>query len=362
MSEEFKNAFRVAGIYATTVIGAGFASGQEIMQFFSAYKKGGFFGVLLAGILFGAVGCTVLEKVYTQRIRNYEEFIFPLFGWKLGWVVKTAVTLFIFCMFCIMIAGSGNVVSENLGLPFVYSVIIMGSISMLLILTNIRGIVALSSVITPVLVTGIVLSGICIIIYSERPVSGLVGVMSRISDNWFASSLLYVSYNSILAIVMLCSMLPYIKTRRTAIAGGIMGGASLTSAAFVINAVLTLFYPMAMERELPVMEIIRSFSNSAGKAYSVLLWLAMLTSAAASGYSFSESVGRTLRIDKRIMAILLCVAAVPLSTLGFSRLIALIYPAFGYLGLFMIIVILITGLVKPAGFAPADNWQDKRKV
>lgn len=362
MPDEFKNAIKVACIYATTIIGAGFASGQEIMQFFSAYKTGGFFGVLLAGVLFSAVGCIVLDKVYTQRIRNYEEFIFPMFGWKLGWIVKTAVTLFLLCMFCIMIAGSGNVVSENLGLPIKYSVLIMGFISMLLIMTNIKGIVLFSSIITPVLVIGIIFSGLCIIIYNEQKVSGLVGFVSKVTNNWFVSSILYVSYNSILAIVMMCGLLPYIKTRRTAITGGIMGGASLTAAALVINAVITLFYPAAMEKELPVMDIIKSFSNSAGGLYSVLLWLAMLTSAVASGYSFSDRVASALKIDRRIVAILLCGAAVPLSTLGFSRLIALIYPAFGYLGLFMIIVILITGFARPVGLTNTSSRQSGRKA
>jgi uncharacterized membrane protein YkvI len=254
-------------------------------------------------------------------------------------------------MFCIMIAGSGNVISENLGLPIGYSVLIMGLISMLLIMTSIKGIVTLSAVITPVLVIGIILSGLCIIIYNERQVSGLHGFMSRITNNWLMSSLLYVSYNSILAIVMMCSMLPYIKSRRTAIAGGILGGASLTAAALVINAVITLFYPSAVEKELPVMDIIKGFSSSAGSLYSVLLWLAMLTSAVASGYSFSERVGNFFKVDKRIVAVLLCAGAVPLSMLGFSRLIALIYPSFGYLGLFMIIVILATSLAGPAGYS-----------
>jgi uncharacterized membrane protein YkvI len=165
--------------------------------------------------------------------------------------------------------------------------------------------VFLSSIITPVLVIGIILSGLCIIIFNEHPVSGLSIFISRITNNWFVSSLLYVSYNSILAVVMMCSMLPYLKSRRTAITGGIMGGASLTAAAIVINAVITLFYPAAMEKELPVMDIIRSFSSSAGSLYSVLLWLAMLTSAVASGYSFSESVGNLFRIDKRLVAVLL---------------------------------------------------------
>lgn len=107
MSKELKNIIKVACIYATSIIGAGFASGQEIMQFFSIYKAGGFYGILLAGALFAAIGCTVLERVYCERIRNYEEFLFPTFGWLIGWLIEAAVTLFMFCLFCIMIAGSG---------------------------------------------------------------------------------------------------------------------------------------------------------------------------------------------------------------------------------------------------------------
>lgn len=359
MSEELKNILKVASIYATTIIGAGFASGQEIMQFFSVYKTGGFFGVLLAGILFSIVGCIVLDRVYSQRIRNYDEFIFPMFGWRIGWIIETAVTMFVFCMFSIMIAGSGNVLSQNLGIPIRYSVLFMGVICMLLIMTNIKGIVLLSSIVTPVLIGGIILSGLYIIIFNEQRVSAFYGFLSKITNNWFLSSLLYVSYNSILAIVMMCSMLPYLRTRRTAITGGILGGASLTASALVINTVIGLFYPAILEKELPIMDILKSFSNSAGGLYAVILWLAMLTSAVASGYCFADRAGSVLKLDKRILVILLCGAAVPLSTLGFSRLISTIYPLFGYIGLFMIIVIIVTGLVRPAGVVRAADPKDR---
>ncbi len=353
MSDEFKNIIRVASIYTTTIIGAGFASGQEIMQFFSVYKRGGFLGVLLAGILFSVVGCIVLDKVRTQRIRNYEEFLFPMVGWRLGWVLKIAVTLFMFCMFSIMIAGSGNVLTENLGIPLGYSTLIMGIICMLLMMTNIKGIVAFSTLITPFLVIGIILSGLYIIIFRDQQVLKSYVFLSHITNNWVLSSLLYVSYNSILSIAILCSMLPYVKTRKTAIAGGIMGGASLAVAAMVINAVLSLFYPLVLGKELPVMDILKGFSSFGGGFYAVIIWFAMLTSAVTSGYSFADRVSSTMKLDKRIMIVLLCAGAVPLSMLGFSRLIAVIYPTFGYLGLFLIIVILLTGIFKPECFSKA---------
>jgi len=345
MSDETKNIIRVASVYAASIIGAGFASGQEIMQFFSAYKTGGFYGVLLAGVLFGAVGCIVLSIVYSGRIKNYEEFIFPVFGWQIGWVIEIAVTLYIFCMYSIMIAGSGNVLAQWLKIPAQYAVFIMGIICMFLIMTNIKGISVLSSVVTPVLLAGIILSGLYIIITKQCPVSGISGYLSHITDNWIFSSILYVSYNSILAIMVMCSMFPYLKNRRTAVGAGILGGAALSLAALVINAVIFLF-PSAAEKEIPVMEILQSLSTPAGSLYAVLLWIAMLTSAVTSGFCFTDRIYSMFRLNRKLMAFLLCLAAVPLSALGFSRLISVVYPAFGYLGLFMIIVILISGAQK----------------
>jgi uncharacterized membrane protein YkvI len=345
MTEELKNIVKVACIYATTIIGAGFASGQEIMQFFSIYRTGGFYGIVLAGLLFSVIGCIVLERVYCDRIRNYEEFLFPAFGWFTGWVVEIAVTVFMLFLFCIMIAGSGSVISDRLGIPFNYSVLIMGLLSMALIFTNIKGIVTLSTFVTPVLIAGIMLAGLYIVLFKDSEAFRISAFLSHITGNWFVSSLLYVSYNSILAIVMMCSLLPYLKTRRTATMGGILGGVLLSLTALVINAALFIFYPSVVEKELPVLAILKSFSISAGNFYAIILWLAMLTSSVTSGYCFADRAGNTLKLNKKLLTLLLCACAVPLSTLGFSRLIAVIYPFFGYLGLFMIFVILVQGVV-----------------
>jgi uncharacterized membrane protein YkvI len=345
LSEEVKNIIKIACIYATTIIGAGFASGQEIMQFFSAYRAGGFYGILLAGLLFSVIGCIVLESVYRERIRNYEEFLFPTFGWVCGWILEIIVTVFMLCLFCIMIAGMGNIVSEKIGIPFRYSVLIMGTICMVAIMTNIKGIAALSTVVTPVLVAGIILAGICLILFGARETFGISGLLSSFCNSWFFSSLLYVSYNSILAVTVMCSLFPFIKTVRTARLGGILGGAILCAVALIINIALNIFYPAAIDKELPIMSILKNFNASAGNLYAIVLWLAMFTSAVTAGFSFTERLGSTIKIGKRVITTVLCAAVIPLSTLGFSRLIAVIYPVFGYLGLFMNFVILTQGLL-----------------
>lgn len=341
MRGELKNVIKVACIYAMSVIGAGFASGQEIMQFFSIYKTGGFYGVLLAGALFAAVGGIVLVRVFNERIRNYEEFIFPVYGWHVGWVIEILVTVFMLFLFCIMVAGSASVLSDRLSIMPGLSVAIMDIICLALILTDIKGIAVISTVVTPALLAGVVLAALYIICVSDVEASGIIGYLTYITGNWFFSTLLYVSYNSIAAIVIMCSLLPYLKTRRTAAAGGIAGGLMLGVAAFVINGVIYMSFPLAFEKELPILSILKNFSAAAGDIYAAVLWLAMLVSAVTSGFCFAGRLGSALKIDSRIAALLLSIFAMPLAAIGFSRLISAIYPVFGYLGLFIIIVILL---------------------
>ena len=52
LREEKRNTVKVACIYMTTIIGAGFASGQEIIKFFVKYYSGGFYGIILAGVFY----------------------------------------------------------------------------------------------------------------------------------------------------------------------------------------------------------------------------------------------------------------------------------------------------------------------
>ena len=344
MSEEVKNIIKVASIYMATIIGAGFASGQEILQFFSIYYEGGFYGIVLAGVIFSVIGYIVLDRVYRDRIRSYDEFVFPAFGWIMGWIIEIVVTLFMLCLFCIMIAGSGRVLTEKLGIPKEFSALIMCFLSMVFILTSIKGIVALSTVVTPVLVTGILFAGFYIIICRDTSVFNVITYFKNVTGNWVFSSLIYVSYNSLMSIVVMSSLLPYLKTRKTGRIGGMLGGMLLCLVALVLNTALLFYNPVLMEKELPVLGILGNFSNLLSTLYAVILWLAMLLSSVTAGFCFVDRVSSRVGFNKRIMTIMMCAAAIPVSTIGFSKLITRIYPIFGYIGLFMVFSILISGL------------------
>jgi uncharacterized membrane protein YkvI len=235
---------------------------------------------------------------------------------------------------------------------------------MLFVFMSMKGIVLLSTAITPVLITGILLTGIYIITFRDVPVFSFGGILHGIRYNWFASAILYVGYNSIMSIMVMTSLQQYLKTRRTARLGGILGGAMLCIVAFILNIALYINYTASASAELPVLHILGRYDRLLGVFYAILLWLAMLVSAATSGCCFVDRVcsragkkGSILGAGRKrnaegvrfLVTVAVCAAAIPLSTVGFSKLISVIYPLFGYLGLFIATVVIMQGVREALG-------------
>ena len=65
-----RNILSVVCGYVAAVIGAGFASGQEIISFFVKYGKYSIIGVLLSCIIFSVFAYAVLSVCVEKKYRN----------------------------------------------------------------------------------------------------------------------------------------------------------------------------------------------------------------------------------------------------------------------------------------------------
>ena len=80
----FKNISKIAFVYIGTVMGAGFASGQEMLVFFASFGKDGIYGLILAGFMFFLIGWMVLQLILAFECTSYKEFICIITGKKIG--------------------------------------------------------------------------------------------------------------------------------------------------------------------------------------------------------------------------------------------------------------------------------------
>ena len=69
------NILKVVFVIIGTLIGAGFASGQEMYLFFYSYGIEGLIGILISNILMGIVIYKVLVKVKKHNIETYKDLL-----------------------------------------------------------------------------------------------------------------------------------------------------------------------------------------------------------------------------------------------------------------------------------------------
>ena len=73
--------------------------------------------------------------------------------------------------------------------------------------------------------------------------------------------------------------------------------------------------------------------------YGFIIIISIFTSAISAGYSFLKNVSSNKKTYKLVL-IFMCVSSVLISPIGFSKLVEVLYPFFGLLGLIPIIYLL----------------------
>ena len=108
--------FAIAMIYVGSIIGAGFASGREIWQYFGVFGKMGIIGLLLAGCLFIIFG---IMLVYIGRKINSNDMgkvILPFENKTAASALGYVLAVVIFVPLVTMSAAGGAFVSQQFGI------------------------------------------------------------------------------------------------------------------------------------------------------------------------------------------------------------------------------------------------------
>ncbi|WMM24709.1 hypothetical protein RBU61_17545 [Tissierella sp. MB52-C2] len=329
----------IASIYVGTVIGAGFASGREIIEFFGVYGINGIWGMFIVGIILSLIGSLLLIKIYNNKIRGFDELICNIFGKRFGVILDSIITFSLYTGFSVMVAGSGAIFSQELNLSFNLGVIFMVVLSFIVFLFSLEGLSFINTMLVPLLVIGIIFTSLYLNIREGYNFSNINGVNLTLKGNFLTSALLYVGSNSLIIVVVFSSLLPMINSKRTAILGGVTGGFILSILGMSILTSMLIYYNEVFLLDIPMLKICDYISNGYRKFYAFILWISIFTTALANGFGFMNKVSNSKY--KILITALYCLLSIPVAKLGFSKLVAVLYPIFGLIGIFVLIFILV---------------------
>ena len=326
--ESLKVSFVIIG----TIIGAGFASGQEIYTFFNVYGLKGLLGIFISCMLIGIVIYKTLKISMRLKQEEYEDFLKSIIPEKLR---DNKINIFLLISFFIMVSGFASYFFQEFQASKIYGGIIIAVLSLITFFKDINGIVKINTYLIPILILLVILLGakqincgkLCFNNFQESNV------------RWILSSILYASYNSITLIPMLVSMKKMIKSKKQINQIVTIVTIVMTVLSIIIYFLIQVFIKDLEGIEIPIVYIAGLLGNIYKYLYGFVILVAIFTTAISAGYSFLVNCTKSKK-QYTYWAIIMCITSILVSKLSFSGLINLLYPIFGYLGIIQIIFIL----------------------
>lgn len=343
--------FRVAATYVGTVVGAGFASGQEMLRFFVSYGPAGLAGIGLATLLFCAYGILIMDLGRRLNAQSHREVLHLVCGPTLGRIMDGLITLFLGVTLTIMVAGGGAVFAEQLGLPKLLGAVLTAVLTGLTILGRMRGIITANSVVVPMLTLAVGgLSAYAIWYHGPLSILRHASAWPDLSPapHWMLAALLYTAYNLILSISVLAPLGAEVGDRRAIFAGGAVGGMLLGLLAGGMGMALSVHMPGISQFEVPMLYLARLHIRPVQWFYTLVLWAEIYTTAIACAYGFSARAAEVLHGSYQKVVVLVTCLALLGSGIGFSNLVSTLYPAFGIPTLVLLFFLGLIGFSKKA--------------
>lgn len=333
--------WQVAAAYIGTIIGAGFASGQEIMQFFVRFGPKGLWGALVVGFLFCLLGGVTINLTQQYGFRTYRDLLDLKLGSKISVWIDGLIAIFLFLGLSVMLSGSGALFKEHLGLPHFMGVMVTEGLVILALLARDEGVLWFNSVLIPVLAATLLIVVIFSII--SAPVVTQKEVFdpfagSLITNNWLLSALLYISYNMISGVVVLVAL----SSDKSDVGplGGILGGFVLAALSLGTVMALLLAGSGILSYQIPMLYLAFQVSPIIFYFYGTVLWGAMITTAVADAYGLCRRLQFAFRLPYFFIIIIISLGVVPFSLFDFAQLVSKVYPVFGYLSLLIVFVLM----------------------
>jgi uncharacterized membrane protein YkvI len=325
----------VAGIAATligTVVGAGFASGREIWQFFARFGTAGLFGLVFTVILLGVTTSRVFQIGLRLKTNSYREFLAYLMGprWLAGG--DLFFSLFLMLLVGVMFAGSGAVFAV-LRLKRAVGVVLTGLLAVVVLSRGLSGMVKVNLCFIPLLFV------FCVIITGATFCPGAVraGPLPSASEGWLLAALQFTAYNVVLAVPVLLALAQAFPDPVALRLGSWSGSVILGVMAVLIHGALCANFRAVYQSALPLVVLAKQAHVMVFRVYILVLWGEMLTTLLANLYSVGQRLCGRGGWSFQSWTIILCLAGMAISYGGFARLIAIFYPIYGCLSLVLLV-------------------------
>ena len=357
-----KKYLSVAFAYVGVIVGAGLASGQDLLQYFLSFGAKGLIGIVALGVLNVIFGVVALQLGSYFRSDNHDEVFERITHPVLRRVIDVVLIFSAFTMGFVMLAGAGANLQQQFGVPTWAGSLLCALLVILTAFLDFDRIMNVIGVFTPIIMIAIAVLAIYSLVTPHAGIAELNAAARNVTPalpnlwlatiNYFA---LCVVGGIAMAFVLGGSILRIGEARRAGRIGGVLIALVLGADALA----LYLNVDRIWDVNVPALEIARSIHPLFAFGYTLVIFALIYNTAFSLFYSTARrfSGGSTSRM--RLVLVGVVAAGYAASFMGFKKLIGVMYPVIGWLGVVLLIILAVGWLRERSAVMREENLRRK---
>ncbi|MDQ0059276.1 YkvI family membrane protein [Paenibacillus harenae] len=330
---------QIASTYVGTIVGAGFASGQEILQFFTRFGFYGTFTIAIATILFIWLGAKMMLIASEINAKSYEDLNKALFGDKYGRWISHFMLVVLLGVTAVMLAGAGTIFYEHWNISYQSGLLITAAACYFLLRKGMKAILTVNAIVVPLM---LIFTGFVMFDTFHTPGADKFLTLTSDYSPWAAWSapFLYAAFNLTMSQAVLVPLGAEVKDRKTIIAGSWVGGIGIGFMLLAGHIALSVHMPGIQQFAIPMGGIARQLGSTVQYIYIMLIFAEIFTTLIAGIYGLSLQLHERLKWARGVLTIIVLVVCYIASQIGFGPLLSTLYPVFGLISLGWLLLII----------------------
>lgn len=256
-SSAWQRYFLPAFTFMAVVIGGGYATGRELVEFFMpAGPVGGLLGMLVTAVVWSVIFALSLEFARVTQSFDYRSFFEQLLG--RGWVLFEITFLaLLLIILAVLGAASGEIAADILGAPSWTGTVVFLVFIALLAWLGTKAIEVFFSAWGMLLVVAYVgFMFVCVSAFGESIVANIVAADGP-GAGWFRGGVTYAGYNIMVMPALLFCARHQIRRREALVAGALAGPIAILPGAVFFVAMLAQ-YPQILNAAIPLQTLLHA--------------------------------------------------------------------------------------------------------
>ena len=364
------NVIKFAGAFVAFLIGSGFATGQEILQYYTSYGLKGVMTASVMFILFVYAGGSFIFAGYKENFHKGSDIFKYYCGDKIGTAYDYFTVAFLFMSYVVMIAGAGATLSQHYGLPATAGAVGMMLLAGGTVIMGLGKIVDIIGKIGPVIILLSVGLGLASIMRDPSAVFGGAALIEaqkvtvmKAGTNWFTSACSYVGFSLLWLAAFLAALGKSANSAKEAVLGTTCGALGFFVGTLLLTLGLLANIDFVASSQIPSLVLAAKISPKFATAFSLIIFAGIYTTAVPLLWQVSARFADENTRKFTLLTVALAVAGCFIGlALPFNKLVNIIYGINGYVGILLMLFIItkdIRNSFKPANLPVTALQQEE---